>query len=674
MLVQNYIHKKQNNIYKAKLRAEVKKIKQLVKEYTKYTDQELKITFAKTDDKLTIYALGYVAIERLLGLSLHDVQLIGALCLTDNKIAEMKTGEGKTVTSCLPALYMSKFGQVHVCTVNEYLANRDRNILEPVYSFFGVTSAMNFQSDSLPVKLESYEQNIVYGTANTFGFDYLTDNMTHRYEYYKCKQKRFFALIDEVDLVLIDEARTPLIIGQPDDSNPTYAQYIDSIVKKLKAEDYEVDLKHKTVNLTESGLAELKKHLPALYTDTSVTHFVHQALLANYYYKKDVDYTLVLQDGEWIVAIIDTFTGRLQPDRRFAKDLHQALEAKHNVKIQTETSTAATITLQNYFKMYEHLAGMSGTAHEEQEEFRSVYNLEVISIETNLPYRREDNYILATSMKDKLQKIYDTIIEYHEKEYPILVGTISVRESEIISEMLKEHKLKHVVLNAKQDADEAEIISHAGEKGAITISTNMAGRGTDIKAELPLVVIATQFNESSRIDNQLKGRTSRQGADGITYTFFCEEDEIFKRTNKTLRKMIFRSDVKMLATRLQKELESISYSSRQASLKYDNVIQRQRAAVYAKRFKILCAETLDELNELISEYDYTATNLENDKLVILSVIDKTWKQHIKAVDDLKEIIGWCAQSKNPFVFYQNEALKLYKNFNDDVKNALQYVK
>lgn len=675
MLVQNYIHKKQNNVYKRKLRADVKKIKSFIDEYKSYSDKELKIAYTETEDKLKVYALGYIAIERLLGLSLHDVQLLGALCLADNKIAEMKTGEGKTVTSCLPVLYMSKFGQVHVCTVNEYLANRDRNILEPVYSFFGVTSAMNFQADSTTVKLYNYEQDIVYGTANAFGFDYLTDNMAHSYEYYKCKKNRHFALIDEVDLVLIDEARTPLVIGQPDESDPTYAQYIDRIVKKLKDNDYEVDLKHKTVNLTESGLAALKKHLPDLYTDVKLTHFVHQALLANFLYKKDVDYTLVLKDGEWLVAIIDTFTGRLQPDRRFSKDLHQALEAKHGVKIQTETSTAATITLQNYFKMYDYLAGMSGTAHEEQEEFRKVYNLEVIEIETNLPYTREDYYVLANSLKEKHTKILDKIIEYHNKNYPILIGTTSVEESETISELLTKNKLRHVVLNAKQDENEAEIISKAGRKGAITISTNMAGRGTDIKADedYPLVVIATQFNESSRIDNQLKGRTSRQGAYGITVTFFCNEDDIFKRTSSTMRKLIFKSDVKMIAVKMQKELESMSYSSRQASLKYDNVIQKQRNAVYDKRFKILCAESLDELNSLISDYNYIATNLEQDKQFVLYSIDKAWKEHIKQIDNLREIIGWCAQSKNPFVFYQNEALKMYKHFNDDVRNILQNI-
>lgn len=525
--IKKYIYKKHNEKTIAVLKKQVILIRKYIKKYNKYSDSLLKSAFETISRNLNdnnriekCFALGYIAIERIKGLKLYDVQLQGALALYKGKIAEMKTGEGKTITGFLPALLRATEGQVHICTVNEYLAKRDKEYLEPLFNFFNLTVALNEPTDPKYIKKEHYNRNVIFGTGSTFGFDYLYDNMIQRLSDRCCtNDKRFFALIDEIDLILIDEARTPLIIGAPFANNIQEILFVDRLVKKLTTDDYIVDQENWCCYLTATGEEKIIQMLKIddLYGEKYIylLHLIYQALTANYLYKQDIDYAIINHEGTMKLCIIDTYTGRIQPDRRFSNGLHQALEAKHSdlVEIREETKTTATITLQNFFKLYKHLSGMSGTAHEEQDEMSQIYNLQVVEIETNKPSKRVDNPpSLEITKHDKWIKILNKVIEYHKKEFPILIGTASVEDSEELSAIFKKNNLPHTVLNAKQDKLEAEIISKAGYKSSITIATNMAGRGTDIVTESskhPLVVFVTELNESSRIDNQQKSRRTR---------------------------------------------------------------------------------------------------------------------------------------------------------------------
>ena len=574
-------------------------------------------------------ALCREACYRAIGEKPYKVQLIGALAIHYGNIAEMKTGEGKTLTTVLPAYVNSLSSKgVHVVTTNEYLSQRNAEWMKPIYDLLGVTVGVNLRELSAKEKREVYNQDITYSTNNEIGFDYLRDNMVVNKEE-RVQRPLNFCIIDEVDSILIDEARTPLIIsgGQMQSQN----LYVDAnrAVQRLKEdEDYTVDAKTKSVSLTEEGSKKVEKilNIKNLYDiDNSVmVHHLSQALKANYGFAKDVDY--VVENGE--VIIVDPFTGRLMHGRQYSEGLHQAIEAKEGVQINAETRTMATITFQNLFRMYNKLSGMTGTAKTEEEEFRNIYNMYVIQIPTNKPVIREDlpDLVYATA-KGKYKAIINTIKEIHDKGQPILIGTISVESNEYLSGLLKKAGLRHEVLNAKNHEREAEIIAKAGEKGAITLATNMAGRGTDIKLgegikELGgLCVIGTERHESRRIDNQLRGRAGRQGDPGMSQFFVSFEDDLMRRFGTDRIKNMLQSlgldetmaiRSKALTRSIetaQKRVEGNNYDIRKSLLDYDNVLNEQREIIYTKR------------NEIIDEEDIHGIVIENFKNAILSLCE-----------------------------------------------------
>ena len=566
-----------------------------------------------TLDNLIIpaFAVAREAAYRVIGEKPYYVQLLGGLAIHFGNIAEMKTGEGKTLTEILPAYLNALTGDgVHIITVNEFLAKRDSEWMGQIFKFLGLTVGLNLREQNPDEKREMYNCDILYSTNNEIGFDYLRDNMVARKED-RVQRPLNFVIIDEVDSVLIDEARTPLIISGGKMNSANLYMDADVAVRNLKEEkDYTIDAKTKTVSLTEEGSAKVESSFGVknLYDEnnTALVHHVNQALKANFGMKKDVDY-VVNDEGE--VVIVDQFTGRLMPGRQFSEGLHQAIEAKEGVKINEETKTMATITFQNLFRMYKKLAGMTGTAKTEEEEFRDIYNMFVIRIPTNKPVIRKDytDYIYATEA-GKYKAIVETIKDLHKKGIPILVGTISVENNERLSKMLKREKIPHEVLNAKNHAREAEIIAKAGEKGAVTIATNMAGRGTDIKLgkgvkELGgLFVIGTERHESRRIDNQLRGRSGRQGDPGSSQFFVSFEDDLMKRFGTDKVKNMVQSlgmpetqaiKNNMLSKSIetaQKKVEGNNYDMRKHLLDYDNVQSEQRLIIYRKRNELLDAE------------------------------------------------------------------------------------
>lgn len=580
------------------------------------------------DDVLVeAFALAREAAARTIGEKAYYVQLLGGLAIHYGNIAEMKTGEGKTLTTILPAYVNSLTGEgVHVVTTNEYLSSRNAEWMKPVYDLLGVSVGVNLREMSPKEKREAYEKDILYSTNNEIGFDYLRDNMVVRKE--DRVQRPFnYCIIDEVDSILIDEARTPLIIsGGRFNSKNLYVD-ADRAVKKLKeTEDYDIDVKTKNVSLTEAGSKKIEKlfNLKNLYdlNNTALVHHLNQALKANYGFKKDVDY--VVQDNE--VIIVDQFTGRLMQGRQFSEGLHQAIEAKENVTINTETKTMATITFQNLFRMYKKLSGMTGTAKTEEEEFRNIYNMYVIEIPTNKDVIREDyaDLVYATS-KGKYDAIIRYVSEIHKTGEPILIGTISVESNEYLSSLLKKSGLKHEVLNAKNHEREAEIIAKAGEVGSITLATNMAGRGTDIKLgegvkELGgLCVIGTERHESRRIDNQLRGRAGRQGDPGKSQFFVSFEDDLMRRFGTDRIKMMLTSLgidetqairssalTKSIET-AQKKVEGNNYDIRKTLLDYDNVLNEQREIIYNRRNEVLDQESIHE--SVLEVFKNTITNL-----------------------------------------------------------------
>ena len=605
-------------------------------EYEKLTDKQLQnkteefkkeLENGKTLDDILVDAFATVreAAKRVINEKPFYTQLLGALAIHYGNIAEMKTGEGKTLTSVMPAYLNALTGKgVHIVTVNEYLASRDAAWMGQIFEFLGLTVGTNLRDLSPAEKRERYNCDVLYSTNNEIGFDYLRDNMVVRKED-RVQRPLNFAIVDEVDSVLIDEARTPLIIsGGAMHSNN---QYLDAqrFVKDLKEnEDYIIDEKTNSINLTDEGSRKCESFygIDNMYDikHSALVHHINQALRANFTMKNEVDY--VVQDGK--VVIVDQFTGRLMQGRAFSEGLHQAIEAKEGVKINEETKTLATITFQNLFRMYKKLSGMTGTDKTEEEEFRNIYNMYVIQIPTNKPVIRKDmaDLIFATK-QDKYNAIINEIKERHATGQPVLVGTIAIETSELISNMLKKERIKHEVLNAKNHAREAEIIAKAGEIGSVTIATNMAGRGTDIKLgegvkELGgLCVIGTERHESRRIDNQLRGRAGRQGDPGYTQFFVSFEDDLMVRfgtdrfkdllkaaglgTTITLRSKTMTKNVESA----QKKVEGNNFDIRKSLLQYDDVMGKQREIMYERRNEILDSDSIHEsIINLIKDHIY----------------------------------------------------------------------
>ncbi len=581
------------------------------------------------------FAVCREAAWRVLKLKHFRVQLIGGIVLHQGRIAEMKTGEGKTLVATLAAYLNALEGKgVHVVTVNDYLAKRDREWMGKIYEFLGLTVGCVIHGITAEERNAAYQADITYGTNNEFGFDYLRDNMV-LYKEQLTQRELNFAIIDEVDSILIDEARTPLIIsGQGAKSTELY-QKADRFVTSLRREeDFTTDEKDKTVALTEEGVAKCEKHFGIdNFSDPEnmeINHHVLQALKARNLMKRDIDY--IVKDDE--VVIVDEFTGRLMFGRRYSDGLHQAIEAKEGVLVRSESKTLATITLQNYFRMYQKLAGMTGTAKTEEDEFRDIYNMDVVVIPTNKPIQRADlQDAVYSTEKGKYKAISDRIRLIHETGQPILVGTISIEKSELISEMLQRRGVQHNVLNAKQHEKEAQIISEAGRMGAVTIATNMAGRGTDIVlggqeaspeerekvVELGgLAILGTERHESRRIDNQLRGRSGRQGDPGQTQFYISLEDELMRlfggdRIQGIVTRLGLGEDDVIEAGMLsksienaQKRVEGRNFSIRKYVLQYDNVMNKQREIIYGERKKVLFGENLrsyimNMMEELVSE-------------------------------------------------------------------------
>ena len=616
-----------------KYRARVAKINALEPKYEKMSDDELKAAFNKLresvksgqkslDDVLyDSFAITREVSKRVKNMRHFDVQMIGGMVLHDGNIAEMKTGEGKTLVATLPIVLNAMTGKgVHLVTVNDYLAKRDAEDMGEIYKFLGYSVGVitNDIHDDMQRKAQ-YQADITYGTNNEFGFDYLRDNMKYSLEE-KVQREHNFVIVDEVDSILIDEARTPLIISGPTNKNLEHYQKANEIALTLKevtefdekkqpkveTGDFVKDEKNKSVYLTERGIEKVEKGFGVdnLYSieNAVLSHHIDQALKANYLFHKDVDY--VVKDGE--VVIIDEFTGRLSEGRRFSEGLHQALEAKEGVAVQEESQTLADITFQNYFRMYDKLAGMTGTAQTEATEFSQIYGLEVVSIPTNVPIKRVDkNDLIYKSEREKFNAVIEKIKELQQTGQPVLVGTASIEKSELLHELLKKEKIPHSVLNAKHHEQEAKIIEKAGVKGAVTVATNMAGRGVDIKVDDEvkslggLYIIGTERHESRRIDNQLRGRSGRQGDPGVSQFYLSLEDNLLRIFGSDKIKSIMERlgieegehiESKMVTRAVenaQKKVENLHYESRKHILEYDDVANEQRKVVYKYRNDLL---------------------------------------------------------------------------------------
>ncbi len=637
-----------------KLKPLVEKINDLEPEMEKLSDSDLsaktvefrrRIKEGETLDDILpeAFALVREAIKRVDGKRLFDVQLIGGIVLHQGKIAEMKTGEGKTHTATT-AVYLNALVDqgVHVVTVNDYLARRDANWMGPIYHFLGLAAGciqhdQSFlfeprikDSDEVSVEMENlkpvsrreaYAADITYGTNNEFGFDYLRDNMIQDFSQ-RVQRELGFAVVDEVDSILIDEARTPLIISAPDaESTKLYRRFAQIVPRLEDQDDYAVDHKTRAVTLTDKGIAKVEQMLGVenIYdiSKISYVHQLEQALKAHVIFKRDRDY--VVKDGQ--VIIVDDFTGRLMPGRRYSEGLHQAIEAKENVEVQRESRTLATITFQNYFRMYGKLAGMTGTALTSAEEFAKVYNLDVVPVPTNVPMIRKDLAdVVYKTEKGKFGAVVEDIKKLHEKGQPVLVGTIAIEKSEVLAEMLERKGVAHEVLNAKNHEREALIIAKAGQFGAVTIATNMAGRGTDIKLgegvrEVGgLHIIGTERHEARRIDNQLRGRAGRQGDPGSSQFYASLEDELMRRFGGDKVKSIMDRlglpedqpiENKMISRSIesaQAKIEGFNFDIRKHVLEYDDVMNKQREVIYKKRKDILSKESLkDDIIRAVEE-------------------------------------------------------------------------
>ncbi|WP_121614743.1 preprotein translocase subunit SecA [Virgibacillus halodenitrificans] len=585
------------------------------------------------------YAVVREAAKRVLGMRPFQTQLMGAIALHEGNIAEMKTGEGKTLASTMPAYLNAISGKgVHIITVNEYLADRDAKEMGELFHFLGLTVGLNGNGLTKEEKKEAYLCDITYGTNNEYGFDYLRDNMV-LYKDQMVQRPLNYAIIDEVDSILIDEARTPLIISGSAKKSASLYQQANSFVGTLNREgDYTYDEKTKGVQLTEEGINKAERYfsIENLFdlNNVSLTHHINQALKAHVSMHRDTDY--VVQDEE--VVIVDQFTGRLMKGRRYSDGLHQAIEAKEGLQIQNESMTLASITFQNFFRMYNKLAGMTGTAKTEEEEFRNIYNMDVLAIPTNKPIVREDRAdLIYKSMQGKFQAVVEEIKERYEAGQPVLVGTVAVETSELISQLLKKAGVKHNVLNAKNHYREAEIIENAGQRGSVTIATNMAGRGTDIKLgegvkELGgLAVIGTERHESRRIDNQLRGRSGRQGDPGLTQFYLSMEDELMRRFGsdnlKNMMERLGMDDSQPIESKMvsravesaQKRVEGNNFDARKTVLSYDDVLREQREIIYKQRFDVIDSDK--NLREIIEN-------------MILSTVTRVVATHTGDDDDI----------------------------------------
>lgn len=603
-------------------------------EMSKLSDEQLQAKTPEFRDRLKkgeslddllpeAFAVAREGAKRVLGLYPFRVQILGGISLHFGNISEMMTGEGKTLTATMPVYLNALEGKgVHVVTVNEYLSSRDEEEMGQLYKWLGLTVGLNLNSMSPDEKRAAYNCDVTYSTNSELGFDYLRDNMVV-YKEQMVQRPLNYAIIDEVDSILIDEARTPLIIsGEAEQANSDYIR-ADRFVKTLTEDksdddadddedhgDYKIDWPTKTISLTRTGIEKACQHfgLKNLYDveNQKLVHHIDQALRANYIMLKDIDY--VVQDGE--VLIVDSFTGRVMEGRRYSDGLHQAIEAKEGVKIQEESRTQATITYQNFFRMYKKLSGMTGTAKTEEEEFREIYNMQVITIPTNRPIARKDMPdILYPTLDSKFHAVVEEIKKRHDNGQPVLVGTVAIESSERLSKMLDKAGIPHAVLNAKNHAKEAQIIMNAGQRGAVTIATNMAGRGTDIKLgpgvkELGgLAVIGTERHESRRIDNQLRGRSGRQGDPGYTRFYLSLEDDLMKRfggdrVKDFLDRLSDNDDDKVIESRLitrqvesaQKRVEGNNYDTRKQTLQYDDVMRIQREIIYGERMQVIEAD------------------------------------------------------------------------------------
>jgi len=732
------IFKRVLSVGSGKLASELNDVVQAIndkeKEFELFSDEEIKLNFQELSKKLNgdpqsieVEAFAYIreAAKRTLGQRHYDVQLFGGLVLLRNKIAEMKTGEGKTLVSTLPISLMALFKKgVHVVTVNEYLAKRDAEWMSPIYNFLGLEVGLIHSNQNPAEKNQAYKKDITYGTNNEFGFDYLRDNMAISREQL-VQGELFYSVIDEVDSILVDEARTPLIIsGKVSDSTKWYSEFT-KIVKGMKRDiHYEIDEAKKQVHTTELGVeyVESKLGISNLYenTKTNFIHYLTATLRAKTIYLKDVDY--IIEDGQ--IKIVDEFTGRVLEGRRYSDGLHQALEAKENVKIQDENQTLASITYQNYFRMYENLAGMTGTAKTEEEEFVQIYNLEVVEIPTNLPVQRVDQQdAVYKTNKAKLEAVIEDIRIRNQNGQPILLGTVSVEASEEISKILTSKGIIHNVLNAKNHEQEANIIAQAGKLGAVTVATNMAGRGVDIKLggnademalqlqikeeklENPnyliskikelednvekekekvlslggLYVLGTERHESRRIDNQLRGRSGRQGDPGESRFYISLQDELMRRfqgerIESIMNKLnlpdderIEQSMVTKSIERAQAQVESLNFEIRKNVLKFDQVLNQQRDVIYKWRRELLRSENISSLIEgwLSDVLETVANNIESFKKSYENL------EHFNELveNELGELLSDLARGKFLKNLEINDDLDIYKDlenlFNDN---------
>ena len=645
------------------LNAQIDSINSKEEEVTKLTDSEIKESFQKLkvkidqtdkhDIEVEAFSLVREAAKRTINERHYDVQLFGGLVLLRNKIAEMKTGEGKTLVSTLPISLMSLYGKgVHVVTVNDYLAKRDAEWMKPIYNFLGLDVGLIYSNQEYQEKINAYKKDITYGTNNEFGFDYLRDNMAQNKEQLT-QGELFYAVVDEVDSILVDEARTPLIISGVVEESTKWYQQFSKIVKSMKQDiHYEIDESKKQIHPTEEGIefVESRLGISNMYenTETNFIHYLTASLRANAVYLKDVDY--IVSEGQ--IKIVDEFTGRILEGRRYSDGLHQAIEAKENVRIQDENQTLASITYQNYFRMYENLSGMTGTAKTEEEELIQIYNLEVVEIPTNLPIARIDNQDAVYKTNNaKIEAAIEDIKERNNKGQPVLVGTVSVESSEEISKSLTNKGIKHSVLNAKNNEEEASIIAQAGRLKAVTVATNMAGRGVDIKLggnteqmalftaknenKLDdslyiteqikenekitkeekkdvlnlggLYVIGTERHESRRIDNQLRGRSGRQGDPGESRFYISLEDDLMRRfqgerIQSIMDKLKLPDNERIEQTmvtksieRAQAQVESLNFEIRKNVLKFDQVLNQQRDVIYKWRRRLLKSEDISDL-------------------------------------------------------------------------------
>jgi len=639
------------------------------------------------------FALVREASMRTLGMRHFDCQLVGGMVLHDGKISEMKTGEGKTLVATLPAYLNALSGRgVHVITVNDYLASRDAEWMGQIYRFLGLHVGCIVHGLTDAERQAAYGADITYGTNNEFGFDYLRDNMKFQREGL-VQRELHFAIVDEVDSILIDEARTPLIISGPAEKSTQLYYHVNGVIPGLKKEaDFIIDEKARSVTLTEEGVAHAEKLLKVenLYDPKNIDllHHVQQALKAHSLFKRDVDY--IVKNGE--VIIVDEFTGRLMPGRRYSEGLHQALEAKENVKIENENQTLASITFQNYFRMYEKLAGMTGTADTEAAEFKKTYDLDVVVIPTNKPMRRTDfSDVIYKTRKEKFDAALEEIVECHEAGQPVLVGTISIDVSESFSKKLKKRGIPHTVLNAKNHEGEAEIIVQAGQRGAVTISTNMAGRGTDIVlgegvTDLGgLHILGTERHESRRIDNQLRGRAGRQGDPGSSRFYLALEDDLLRifggeRISGIMNKLgmeegepIENALITRAIENAQSKVEGHNFEIRKQLLEYDDVMNQQREVIYQQRRETLTGENLrPSIETIIGEMAQTmAMDIANsqqhpEEWDWSRLNEAVLKQFNFRIDspDADTLDGLTAEGLAQYI--EDAALKTYQEREDDI--------